>query len=113
MRYRFTDHTGNTVLWSWGTAAANSFTFNDNVTGVATASVMPATTYTGWFLGTGYEYGLDFFVPGLFWKTEYRYSSFDWKNNSITASAIGPYTERARKDIQTIRSELVWRFSLF
>jgi hypothetical protein len=30
---------------------------------------VPAHTYTGWFLGAGYEYALGL-MPGLFWKTE-------------------------------------------
>ena len=33
-----------------------------------------AHTYSGWFLGSGYEYNLGWF-PGLFWKTEYRYAA--------------------------------------
>ena len=39
-------------------------------------SRLSKNTYEGWFLGTGYEYGLGFF-PGLFWKTEYRFASYD------------------------------------
>jgi hypothetical protein len=33
--------------------------------------------YQGWFIGTGDEYSLSHWLPGLFWKTEYRYSRFD------------------------------------
>ena len=68
--------------------------------------------YSGWFLGTGYEYQLDF-LPGLFWKTEYRYAQYDrervpvfFANGVPTGLAIG-----AEKEVQTIRSELVYRFN--
>ena len=32
------------------------------------------TTYSGWFLGSGYEYRFDM-LPGLYWRTEYRFNS--------------------------------------
>jgi outer membrane immunogenic protein len=72
-----------------------------------------AQTYTGWFLGSGFEYALDL-LPGLFLKTEYRYSSFSAKDLEVfntatllpTGSAI-----HAQKYVQTIRTELVYRFN--
>jgi len=49
--------------------------------GVATPSgVLPGDTKGGWFIGTGDEYALTGFLPGLFWKTEYRYSEFERSN---------------------------------
>jgi len=79
-----------------------------------TALTLASQTYKGWFLGTGYEYNLDFF-PGLFWKTEYRYSSFRAENPLLTNfTTIAPGfvgAENSRKDVQTIRSELVYRFN--
>jgi outer membrane immunogenic protein len=74
---------------------------------------LPATTYSGWFLGSGYEYALDF-LPGLFWKTEYRYSSFSAKDLPAFFTNTGVNTGAAihsQKYVQTIRSELVWRFN--
>jgi outer membrane immunogenic protein len=41
----------------------------------SSSSFAPATTYHGYFLGSGYEYGLNF-MPGLFWKTEYRFADY-------------------------------------
>ena len=38
-----------------------------------------ANTYNGWFIGSGFEYGFDI-LPGLFFKTEYRYSSYNTAN---------------------------------
>jgi outer membrane immunogenic protein len=57
--------------------------------------------------------GLDF-LPGLFWKTEFRYASYGRRNieflSDTTNLGIG-FGINSRKDIQTIRSELVWRFN--
>jgi outer membrane immunogenic protein len=78
----------------------------------APAFTMAEQKYSGWFLGTGYEYQLDF-LPGLFWKTEYRYAQYDreqvpvfFTNGAPTGLAIS-----AEKQVQTIRSELVYRFN--
>jgi outer membrane immunogenic protein len=69
-------------------------------------------TYDGWFLGTGYEYGLGWF-PGLFWKTEYRYADYGKEQVPLFVVASGaPSTPiEVHKRVQTIRSELVWRFN--
>ena len=72
-----------------------------------------AQTYTGWFLGSGVEYAVDF-LPGLFWKTEYRYSSYGARDLPLFFTATGLSTGDAihsQKYVQTIRSELVWRFN--
>jgi outer membrane immunogenic protein len=75
---------------------------------------IPEHTYSGWFLGTGYEYGLNFLMPGLFWKTEYRYSEFSSASlpqiTTSTGAATG-FSYDSKKFIQTVRSELVWRFN--
>ncbi len=85
-----------------------------NVLG-ATASTltMDAQNYKGWFLGSGYEYGLDL-IPGLFWKTEYRYSSYRAEDPAIRL-ANGTVADLEHKHMyeQTIRSELVYRFNFF
>jgi outer membrane immunogenic protein len=78
---------------------------------VATGLSMDAATYRGWFIGTGYEYALDF-LPGLFWKTEYRYASYRERDNTIFFAGLAtPDFIRASKDVHTVRSELVWRFN--
>ena len=43
--------------------------------GIPNGITINKNTYDGWFIGTGYEYGLGF-LPGLFWKTEYRFASY-------------------------------------
>ena len=70
-------------------------------------------TYKGWFLGAGDEYALSF-LPGLFWKTEYRFSRFDTQTNdyrdNVTNLSIGN-SDESRKWVHTVRSELVYRFN--
>jgi outer membrane immunogenic protein len=88
-------------------------------TGAPFATTTPANTYTGWFIGTGYEYALDslpFGLPlpaGLFWKTEFRYSSYGTASLPVLGPAGVPSTFgiNSDKQIETIRSELVWRFN--
>jgi outer membrane immunogenic protein len=69
-------------------------------------------TYSGWFLGSGFEYNLGFF-PGLFWRTEYRFASYDNDNLAIvrTGGTRTDFSVDSEKFVQTIRSELVWRFN--
>jgi outer membrane immunogenic protein len=68
-------------------------------------------TYEGWFIGSGYEYGLGF-LPGLFWKTEYRFADYG-KELVRVLGPDGPTTGsiESRKYVHTVRSELVWRFN--
>jgi outer membrane immunogenic protein len=73
-------------------------------------NVVDAHTYSGWFLGTGYEYGLTWASPNLFWKTEYRFNSYN-KDTLQVLSCDGTCTIDSQKWVQTIRSELVWRFN--
>jgi outer membrane immunogenic protein len=70
-------------------------------------------TYSGWFIGSGYEYQLSF-LPGLFWKTEYRFSQFDTDTVAFrdvaTGLPIGVSSDQ-EKWVHTVRSQLVWRFN--
>jgi outer membrane immunogenic protein len=82
---------------------------------VGSTTVMDAQTYKGWFIGSGVEYGIDF-LPGLFWKTEYRYAQYDAESPAITRTSLTAGTaiigfEDSKKYVQTIRSELVYRFN--
>ena len=86
-----------------------------NTSGVPTGLAAPSQTYNGWFIGSGYEYALQF-LPGLFWKTEYRYAEYQTRNladfNTTTGLPNG-VLESTHPFVQTIRSELVWRFNWF
>jgi outer membrane immunogenic protein len=79
----------------------------------ATPLYIDKQTYKGWFLGAGDEYAVNF-LTGLFWKTEYRVSEYDRKTNPFLVSpgalATG-FSEDSRKWVQTVRSELVYRFN--
>jgi outer membrane immunogenic protein len=87
--------------------------FSLAATGLQTVFGLPKHTYSGWFVGSGYEYGLGW-MPGLFWKTEYRFADYGSDTLPIVVSATGaPRGDNieSRKYVQTIRSELVWRFN--
>ena len=71
----------------------------------------------GWFIAAGDEYALNF-LPGLFWKTEYRFSDLDTQSNAVRFVATGARVGApagldydSHKFVQTIRSELVYRFN--
>jgi outer membrane immunogenic protein len=73
-----------------------------------------AHTYHGWFVGGGAEYALGFMpVAGLFWRTEYRYASYQSADLPLVSTAIGTTVgaQHSQKDVQTITSGLVWRFN--
>jgi outer membrane immunogenic protein len=83
------------------------------VNGASTTQSLAKHTYSGWFLGSGYEYGIGL-MPGLFWKTEYRFADYSADVVPIVVTATGAPTVSSldsHKYVQTIRSELVWRFN--
>ena len=86
--------------------------------GVPIASI-GAHTYNGWFIGGGTEIALSglFGLPlpsGLFWRSEYRFSSFDSANLQVTAVPGTRFTngvENMKPYVQTITTSLVWKFN--
>jgi outer membrane immunogenic protein len=81
--------------------------------GVPAAGFIDKRTYNGYFIGAGDEYALSF-LPGLFWKTEYRVSQFDTQTNPIRITATGlplGVSDDSKKWVQTIRSELTYHFN--
>ena len=81
--------------------------------GLPSGFYMGNQTYKGYFLGAGDEYALSF-LPGLFWKTEYRFSDLDTRTNPIRFTATGlpvGTSEDSHKYVHTVRSELVYRFN--
>ena len=92
--------------------------------GTVTGLNLPSQTYHGWFIGGGTEYALGW-IPGLFLKSEYRYSTYDSKTigtNCVGVSAPGPATscatvgpsgfaDRYTPHVQTVFTELVYRFN--
>ena len=78
----------------------------------AVGRIQDKRTYKGWFLGAGDEYALGF-APGLFWKTEYRFSEFGTQTNPFHDGTGAPIfvSEDSKKWVHTVRSELVYRFN--
>jgi len=86
----------------------SSVIFSQNPIADATIA---AHTYSGWFIGSGYEYNLSWF-PGLSWKTEYRYASYRADDLPIvTFAGTTTQAQDAKKFVQTVTSSLVWRFN--
>jgi outer membrane immunogenic protein len=73
-----------------------------------------AQRYNGFFIGGGAEYAIGW-LPGLFWKTEYRFSDFGTRSTPIGCPGCNPnptgLVERNHVYTQTVRTELVWRFN--
>jgi outer membrane immunogenic protein len=90
--------------------------------GAPTGNAFPQHTYQGWFLGSGFEYAFNWLpIQGLFWRTEYRYASYQQDDLLEFNIASGLPSGNAglgnvlhsKKDVQTVTSSLVWRFNLF
>jgi outer membrane immunogenic protein len=91
---------------------SNTALVTSSVLSTPSGATLQGHTFDGWFLGTGYEYQLGW-LPGLFWKTEYRFAQYDREFVPITADATGHsgFGLNSKPFVQTIRSELVWRFN--
>jgi outer membrane immunogenic protein len=80
---------------------------------LAPGVTLPGATKGGWFIGAGDEYAIGF-LPGLFWKTEYRYSEFDRVNvpvNFFTTGLPTAFSMTEKFKEHSVRSELVYRFN--
>jgi outer membrane immunogenic protein len=98
--------------YTQATFGSQSF-FSNLAPGAALPFFLDKATYNGWFLGAGDEYALNF-LPGLFWKTEYRVSEYGTKTLPFLFTATGLPTglsDDSHKWVQTVRSELVYRFN--
>jgi outer membrane immunogenic protein len=90
--------------------------FNGSLAGAGPTGVnLPAQNYNGWFIGSGFEYAFDWLpIPGLFLKTEYRYSQYNSATSSFVTTATGLPTglsNNTQKFTQFVSTELVWRFN--
>jgi outer membrane immunogenic protein len=74
---------------------------------------LPSQNVSGWFIGAGTEYAFTFLpINGLFWKTEYRFASYDnYSQNYIHPAGPGGSVVGNSVDVQTITTSLVWRFN--
>src|SRR5262245_14275306 len=88
------------------------------VAGNATGLQLPKRTYQGWFIGGGAEYAIGW-VPGLFWKNEYRFADYDTRTDTVLCTsaalcgAVGgtAFAEQIHPYVHTVRTELVFRFN--
>ena len=71
----------------------------------------PSQTYTGAIIGGRTEIAMQNWWPGLFWRSEYRYSSFGCANLPLTVDGEvnSIYQLHSCKNVQTITSALVWK----
>jgi outer membrane immunogenic protein len=102
----------------WTEANLKQVNYVDAALGTATGLVRPSERVNGWFLGGGTEYAINW-LPGLFWKSEYRFA--DYGNHSTTqlCTVTGPCgvggtamsIDRDRLFVQTVTTELVYRFN--
>ena len=72
----------------------------------------PSQTYGAGFIGGGTEIAMQWW-PGLFWRSEYRYSTSSCDNLQLSEDGV-PLTGvslHSCKDVQTITSSLVWKFN--
>jgi outer membrane immunogenic protein len=83
---------------------------------------LPGRTVQGWFLGGGVEYQSGW-IPGLTWKTEYRFSEYDRVDRFERATGGGAFggvpgtlvgTFNSDKLFtQTVMTSLVYRFNFW
>jgi outer membrane immunogenic protein len=86
-------------------------------------SFVGAHTYHGGFVGAGTEISLSGFLglplpPGLFWRSEYRFATYNGATLPVFATSGAPLTifgpnavENFKPSVQTISSSLVYRFN--
>lgn len=104
---------GLLTFLSAGYTGANFDRVNLSFIGFPNLLFLNQQTHSGYFVGAGDEYALKF-LPGLFWKTEYRFSDLDTQTNPIIITATGKPLGESRDShnyVQTVRSELVYRFN--
>ncbi len=90
----------------------------DASNGAATGLVQGSRTRDGWFLGGGTEYQITQ-IPGLFWKNEVRFSTFDNKTANQVCAVAGACgaagtihsLDTSKVFEQAATTELVYRFN--
>jgi outer membrane immunogenic protein len=104
------------VSGGWTETRFDQITFSTNtMPSVALTTGIPQLTYRGWFLGGGTEYRVPWAgFNGLFWRTEYRFSSYRAQDVAEVVLATGAgigLSDHMEKNVQTVTSSLVWKFN--
>jgi outer membrane immunogenic protein len=81
----------------------------------ASGLFVDAHTYNGWFLGSGFDYAVSILPSGFFLRSEYRYSTYQAADlpilSTLTSLQVGTAAINSKNYVQTVRSELVYRFN--
>lgn len=80
--------------------------------GLVADQYIPGQTYSGYFIGSGIEYAVGF-MPGLYVKTEYRFSDFNAATitgRSIATNAVIDEYD-VHKYTHTVRTTLSYKFN--
>ena len=109
------------VNGGWTEGNFTQVNYFNAATGAATGLVLPSQRQNGWFVGGGTEYALNFWIPGLFLKSEYRFADFGNRTTAqvcagIVAGGCGfagtiHSLDNSRYREQTVTTELVYRFN--
>jgi outer membrane immunogenic protein len=106
------------TYWNGGYTQARFDQINMTATAFAVPINVLAHNYDGWFLGGGFETSLGGLLglslpPGLFLRTEYRFSSYQPANVTVLNNGVGIPTvfEHLTPYVQTITTALVWKFN--
>jgi len=96
--------------------------FSPNVGAVnPLGAFLPGRTVNGWFLGGGVEYQSGW-IPGLTWKTEYRFSEYNNVDRFERFTALGApgapgsltgFFTNDKLFTQTVMTSLVYRFNFW
>ena len=101
------------VSGGWTEARFDAYNLGNNFVGAPhNVFTINAHDRDGGFIGAGYEYYLGW-LPGLTWKTEYRFADYRSATDTVlTLPGLVPIrTLDSTKYLQTVTSELVWRFN--
>ena len=90
----------------------------DSVNFAPVGWTMPSQNLSGWFLGGGVESSLSWILPGLFLRTEYRYSKYQTTNSQLFVTTTGApvvpgVAYNTNLASQSVFTQLVYRFNWF
>lgn len=68
---------------------------------------------SGWFLGGGVEFAMNFFGNGWFWRNDYRFAQYDSKTLPEKNAATGaiPSNITFKPQVQTVTTSLIYKFN--
>jgi outer membrane immunogenic protein len=73
-----------------------------------------SNTYNGWYIGSGFDYAISILPAGFYLRSEYRYATYDAAELSLLSATTGlpiGFALDAKKYVQTVRTELTYRFN--